>query len=114
MVEYLVTVRHGMLARVGYINAAFYGGLAAGRILLAEITFRFGEKRMLLAYGVVALGLEIIFWRVPNIAVDAVMVSLMGVALAPAFATGVSVASQVVPAELQPSGLGEILSIALL
>lgn len=108
VVEFLVVVRKGQLAQVGYISSAFYGGLAAGRLLLAEPTFRFGEKRMFLAYAVVSLGLQIIFWRVPNVVVDAVTVSLMGFFLGPAFATGVSVGSKLVPAELQPSGLGEL------
>jgi fucose permease len=124
VVEFLATVRHGSLSRVGYISAAYYGGIAAGRLLLAEPTFRFGEKRMLLAYALLALAFQIIFWRVPNIALNAVkfnsslsiqcsadqgqvMISLMGVLTGPAFATGISVASKLIPTELQPSGLGE-------
>jgi len=60
VVEYLATVRHGSLSRVGYISAGFNGGTAAGRILLAEPTFRLGEKRMLLAYAVVR---PVHYWR---------------------------------------------------
>lgn len=112
VVEFLVVVRDGDLSRVGYISSAFYGGSALGRILLAEPTFRFGEKRMLLLYGVLSLALEIIFWRVPNVIVDAVMVCLMGVLLGPAFATGVSVGSKLIPVELQPSGLALIFVMA--
>ncbi|KAF2725412.1 MFS general substrate transporter [Polychaeton citri CBS 116435] len=105
VVEYLHVVRKGDLSEVGYISSAYYGGIALGRFLLAEPTFRFGEKRMLLLYGIMAFVLEIVFWRVPNIVVDAVMVSFLGFWLGPAFATGVSVGSKLLPAELQSSGL---------
>ena len=107
VVEFLHVVRKGDLSRVGYISSAFYGGTALGRLALAEPTFRFGEKRMLLLYGVLSLALEIVFWRVANIIVDAVMISLIGVLLGPFFATGVSVGSQLIPQELQSSGLCE-------
>ncbi|KAK3677487.1 hypothetical protein LTR78_002337 [Recurvomyces mirabilis] len=114
VVEYLATVRHGSLSRVGFISAAFYGGLAAGRFALAEPTFRFGEKRMFLVYAIMSLVLQIIFWRVPNVIVDStqVMISLMGFLLGPAFATGISVGSKLIPVELQPSGLAMIFVMA--
>ena len=107
VVEYLHVVRNGNLSHVGYISSAFYGGSALGRFLLVEPTFRFGEKRMLLLYGVLSLSLEIIFWRVANVVVDAVMICVMGFLLGPSFATGVSVGSKLIPQELRSSGLGE-------
>ena len=61
VVEYLHVVRHGSLSRVGYVNSAFYGGTALGRFVLAEPTYRLGEKRMLLLYAVISLALQIIF-----------------------------------------------------
>ncbi|WPH03687.1 Hypothetical protein R9X50_00657000 [Acrodontium crateriforme] len=112
VVEFLNVVRGGKLSQVGYISSAFYGGLAAGRLLLAEPTFRFGEKRMFLLYGAISLVLQIVFWRVPNLIVDAAMVSFMGFLLGPAFATGVSVGSKLIPVELQPSGLAMIFVMA--
>lgn len=106
MVEYLHVVRKGSLSQVGYIGAAFAGGTALGRFVLVEPTFRFGEKRMLLLYVILSLALQIVFWRVSNIAVDSVMISFIGFLLGPAFATGVSVASKLIPTELRSSGLG--------
>ena len=108
VVEYLHVVRNGPLSQVGYISAAFAGGTALGRFLLAEPTFRFGEKRMLFLYAVLSFALQIVFWRVPNIPVDSVMVSLIGFLLGPCFATGVSVASKLIPTELRSSGLSEL------
>ncbi|KAI7371180.1 MFS general substrate transporter [Hortaea werneckii] len=112
VVEFLVEVRDGNLSNIAYIASAFYGGLAAGRFLLAEPTFRLGEWRTFMAYVVVALALEIVFWQVANVAVDAVMVSFIGFLLGPAFATGVSVGSQLIPSELQASGLAMIFVVA--
>lgn len=107
VVEFLVVVRDGRLSQVGYISSAYMGGTALGRFLLAEPTFRLGEKRMLLLYSVIALALQIVFWRVPNIVVNAVSVSFLGFVLGPFFGTAVSVGSKLIPQELQQSGLGK-------
>lgn len=90
---FLVVARDGDISQVGNVSAAFYAGLALGRFVLAEPTFRFGEKRMFLIYGIVILILEVILWKVPNVVVDAVMVPVMGFLLEPAFATvGIEIA----------------------
>lgn len=62
VVEYLVDVRHGDLASMGYVPAGFNGGCLLGRLLLAEPTHRFGERRMVFLYCVLAVALQLIFW----------------------------------------------------
>ena len=62
IVQYLVTVRKGRLASVGYVSTGFYGGLALGRLLLVTPTSRFGERRMLLIYAAICLVLQLISW----------------------------------------------------
>ena len=62
VVEYLVDVRNGDLAQMGYVPAGFSGGCLLGRILLPEPTHRFGEKRMVLLYCVLCLGFQLLFW----------------------------------------------------
>lgn len=62
VVEYLVQVRDGNLAQMGFIPAAFNGGCLIGRLVLAEPTYRFGERRMIFFYCVVAIGLQLVFW----------------------------------------------------
>lgn len=106
VVEFLVEVREGRLSQVGYIAAAFMGGTAADRFLLAEPAHRFGEKRMGIVCAVLSIVFQVIFWQVPNIVVNAVAVSFLGFLLGPFFATAVSVGSKVIPQELQQSGLG--------
>lgn len=62
VVEYLVDVRHGDLSSMGYVPAGFNGGCLLGRLLLAEPTHRFGERRMVFLYCILALGLQLVFW----------------------------------------------------
>ncbi len=83
--EYLVEVRHGKLSEVGYTPAGLYGGIFLGRLLLAESTHRFGERRMILLYGVIMLGVQLIFWLVPNIIASATALSLLGFFFGPLF-----------------------------
>ncbi|KAL4742442.1 major facilitator superfamily domain-containing protein [Aspergillus similis] len=108
IVEYLVDVRNGELDKMGYVPAGFYGGSFIGRLLLAEPTYRFGERRMILIYVVLCVALELIFWLVPNIITEAVAISLLGLFSGPFFATGISVASKLFAAEIRSPALAFI------
>ncbi|KAI1262241.1 MFS general substrate transporter [Xylariaceae sp. FL1019] len=112
VVEYLTTVRGGNLAKVGYVPTGFYGGLLAGRLLLPEPTYRFGEQRMVLIYHVFAVALQLVFWLQPNIIGSAIALSFIGFFIGPFFATGMSVASKLFPRASQPAALGFIFVIA--
>jgi fucose permease len=87
VVEYLVQARNGRLPDVGYVPAALWGGIFLGRILLAEPTHRFGERRMTLGYCILILILQLVFWLVPNLISSAVSLCLLGVFYGPMFAT---------------------------
>ncbi|PMD43832.1 putative MFS transporter [Hyaloscypha variabilis F] len=106
VVEYLVRVRHGNLANIGYVPSGSYGGVLLGRLLLAEPTHRFGERLMLSAYAFICLVLQLVFWLVPNLISSIVVFSLMGFFLGPFFAAGVSVGSRIFPKQVQPAALG--------
>lgn len=60
--EYLVHVRNGDLNDMGYVPAGFYGGSFLGRLILAEPTYRWGERRMVFLYVLLCVGLELVFW----------------------------------------------------
>lgn len=62
VVEYLVDVRDGQLPQMGYVPAGFSGGCLLGRLLLPEVTYRWGERRMIFIYCVLALGFQLLFW----------------------------------------------------
>ncbi|KAI0422176.1 major facilitator superfamily domain-containing protein [Xylaria grammica] len=112
VVEFLTTVRGGKLSNVGYIPTGFYGGLLAGRLLLPEPTFRFGEQRMILVYSAACAALQLIFWLQPSIIGSAIALSFIGFFSGPFFATGMSVASKLFPRESQPAALGFIFVLA--
>lgn len=72
---------------MGYVPTGWAGGVLLGRLLLAEPTFRFGEQRMILLYGVLSIGLQLVFWLAPNIIAGATALSIMGFFQGPFFAT---------------------------
>lgn len=55
VVEYLIQARNSHLPEVGYVPAALWGGIFVGRVLLAEPTHRYGERRMTMGYCVMIL-----------------------------------------------------------
>ncbi|KAE8449387.1 hypothetical protein EG329_008288 [Mollisiaceae sp. DMI_Dod_QoI] len=112
IVEFLVRVRHGELADMGYVPSGSYGGIFLGRLLLAEPTHRFGERRMLLLYAGICFVLQLVFWLVPDLVSSIVMFSIMGFFLGPFFAAGVSVAAKTFPKQVQPAALGMIFVVA--
>lgn len=87
VVEYLIQARNGRLPDVGYVPAGLWGGVFLGRVLLAEPTHRFGERRMTLGYCVVILALQLVFWLVPSLISSAVSISILGFFYGPMFAT---------------------------
>ncbi|KAJ5865708.1 hypothetical protein N7534_000261 [Penicillium rubens] len=105
MVEYLVNVRNGDVKEMGYVPAGFYGGAFLGRLILAEPTHRLGERRMIFLYALLCVGLQLVFWLVPNIITEAVAVSLLGFFSGPFFATGISVGSKIFSAEIRSSAI---------
>ncbi|OMP88699.1 Bypass of stop codon protein 6 [Diplodia seriata] len=123
VVEYLVEVRDGNLADMGYVPAGFNGGSFLGRLLLAEPTHRWGERRMLFIYSVIGVALQLLFWlyvsmtpsqtvsdnraaiSVPNIVAASVAISLLGFVLGPFFAAGISVGSRLFSAQVRSSAL---------
>jgi fucose permease len=111
VVEFLIRVRNGQPAEVGYVASGFWGGLTLGRILLADITFRLGERPMIFVYLALSLAAQLIFWFVPNIIADAVMISLLGFFIGPFFPTGISVATKLLPRELHVAAIGFVATI---
>jgi len=87
VVEYLVQERSGSLSSMGYVPAALSGGGFLGRLLLAEPTHRFGERRMILLYIVICLALQLMFWLIPNLVAGVAAYVALGFFSGPFFAT---------------------------
>ncbi|PGG97370.1 hypothetical protein AJ80_09710 [Polytolypa hystricis UAMH7299] len=105
VVEYLVKVRGGDLKDMGYVPTGLYGGSFLGRLVLAEPTYRLGERRMVFIYAILCVGLQLVFWLVPNIIVGAVAISLIGFFSGPFFVTGISIGSKIFPPEIRSSAI---------
>ena len=106
VVEFLISVRNGSPSQVGYVASGFWGGLALGRLLLADVTHKFGERRMVFLYIVLGLVMQLLFWFVPNIVANAVVISLLGFAIAPLFPAGISVLTRLLPRDLHVASIG--------
>ncbi|KAF1951530.1 MFS general substrate transporter [Byssothecium circinans] len=112
VVEYLVSARNGRLPDVGYVPAGLWGGVFLGRVLLAEPTHRFGERRMMMIYCSLILALQLVFWLVPNLVGSAMAISFLGFFYGPLFATGMSVGSKLFDKRIQPIALGLVFVLA--
>ncbi|MCJ1296186.1 hypothetical protein MMC34_007752 [Xylographa carneopallida] len=112
VVEYFVTIRNAPLPSTGYVPAGLYGGMFLGRLLLAEPTHRWGERRMLMLYIAIVFALQLVFWLVPDIISGAVVLSFMGFFFGPFFTTGVSIGSKMFPKKIQPTALGLVFVLA--
>ncbi|KAF3934558.1 hypothetical protein ABW19_dt0209889 [Dactylella cylindrospora] len=106
VVEFMIEVRKGKPSQVGYIASAFWGGLTLGRVVLAEPTNRYGERRMVLIYTAIAIAVELVFWFVPSIVVGGVMIGLLGFLIGPFFPVGISLATKLIPRELHAGSIG--------
>ncbi|KAJ3030053.1 hypothetical protein HDV00_009118 [Rhizophlyctis rosea] len=111
VVEFLVDIRHGDLASMGYMPMATNGGTVLGRLLLADVTHKMGERWMIVGYIGVCVAAQVVFWLVPNIAVNGVALGGLGFFSGPLFAAGVSVSTRILPKHLHTSGLGLIFVI---
>ncbi|TVY33149.1 Bypass of stop codon protein, partial [Lachnellula occidentalis] len=112
VVEFLLRTRHADLHKIGYVPSGFYGGLCLSRLILVEPTHRYGERRMLLLYSILAFAMQMVFWLVKDLATTIVMFSLMGFLMGPFFAAGVSVTSTLFPLPLRATALGLIFLLA--
>lgn len=78
VVQFLITVRHGVPSQVGNVASGFWGGLMVGRLVLADITHKFGERKMISLYILLALAMELLFWFIPSVVANAVVISIFG------------------------------------
>ena len=76
--QFLVSVRNGDPTKVGYIASGFWTGFTLGRVALADITHRLGERRMVFVYTALAVAMQLLFWLVPDITINAVTVCFLG------------------------------------
>ncbi|OJJ32053.1 hypothetical protein ASPWEDRAFT_44076 [Aspergillus wentii DTO 134E9] len=106
LVQFIISIRHGEPGKVGYIASGFWTGFTLGRILLADITHKFGERRMIFVYIALAIAMQLMFWFIPNIIANAVTVCFLGFFIGPFYPVGLYVLTKVIPKELHIGALG--------
>ncbi|CAE6448114.1 unnamed protein product [Rhizoctonia solani] len=101
IVTFIIEVRGGG-ASAGYITSGFFGGLTLGRVV--------GERRVIYIYCLLAIGLELVVWLVPDIIGDALAVSFVGLLLGPMYPIAMNITSNIVPRRNLTGSIGWIAS----
>ncbi|KAI8964506.1 MFS general substrate transporter [Daldinia sp. FL1419] len=106
IVEFMIQVRNGEPFASGMTATGFWLGLTIGRVILGFVTPRLGEKRAIMIYLPITMGLELLFWLVPQFYVSAVAVGLQGFFIGPLFPAAVVAVSKLLPRHLHVGAIG--------
>ncbi|KAH8747183.1 major facilitator superfamily domain-containing protein [Diaporthe sp. PMI_573] len=106
IVKFMLEVRNGEPFASGMTAMGFWLGITVGRVVLGFITPMLGEKLAVMIYIPAAMGLELLFWLVPQFIVSAVAVALQGFFLGPLFPAVVVAATKSLPRHLHVSAVG--------
>lgn len=106
IVVFMMDVRRGAAFASGMVATGFWLGITIGRLVLGFVTPRIGEKLSIAIYLPLAMGLQLLFWLVPQFYVSAVAVSLQGFFLGPLFPAAVVVMTRLLPKHLHVSAIG--------
>ncbi|KAI5363023.1 Putative major facilitator superfamily, MFS transporter superfamily [Septoria linicola] len=106
IVEFMIRVRDAEEFAAGMSATGFWLGITVGRVVLGFVTPRIGEKLSIMIYLPIAIGLQLLFWLVPQFYVSTVAVALQGLFLGPAFPAGVVMCTKLLPKHLHVSSIG--------
>ncbi|CAE6416259.1 unnamed protein product [Rhizoctonia solani] len=109
IVTFIIEERGGGTS-AGYVSSGYFGGLMLGRVALLWVNKKIGERRVIYLYSVLAIGLELVIWLVPDIIGNAVAVSFVGLLLGPMFPIIMKVTSELVPKRILTGCIGCISS----
>jgi len=85
-------------------------GIMVGRVGLLWVNEKIGERRVVYLYTLLAIGLELVIWLVPNVIGNAVAVSLVGLLLGPFYPIAMNVTAKIVPKWILTGSIGWIAS----
>ncbi|KAG8931617.1 hypothetical protein FRC02_002439 [Tulasnella sp. 418] len=83
-------------------------GITLGRVALLWVNQKIGEKRVVYLYAILAMGLELVVWLVPNVVGNAIAVSLIGVLMGPFYPICMNVAGSLLPQSILVGSIGWI------
>lgn len=102
----MLRVRKATRLASGASASGFWAGMTLGRAVLGFVTERFGERLCISIYLAISIGLELLFWLVPQFIVSAVAVAFLGFFLGPLFPGAVMLTTKLLPAKLHVSAIG--------
>ena len=85
VVTFMIRVRDANPFDSSLTSTGFWLGITAGRLVLGFVTGRIGERWAIVSYLLLAIGLELLFWLVPQFIVSAVAISFLGFFLGPMY-----------------------------
>ena len=106
IVTFMMRIRHGQPFASGMTATGFWLGFTVGRVSLGFITPMIGERLAVAIYIICSLGLELLFWLVPQFLVSAVAIALVGFFIGPLFPSAVIMTTKLLPQELHVAALG--------
>ncbi|KAL9051188.1 MAG: hypothetical protein Q9162_006166 [Coniocarpon cinnabarinum] len=111
IIEFMRQIRHGEPFPSGLTATGFWLGITLGRVVLGFVTPRIGEKIAVSAYLLLSMGMELIFWLVPQFVVSAVAVGLLGFFMGPLFPASIVATTKILPQRLHVAAIGISASI---
>ncbi|KAJ3466222.1 hypothetical protein MRS44_006880 [Fusarium solani] len=99
LVTFMLNVRNGTPSASSLVASGFWIGITVGRFALGWITSYFGEKIMVSAYLVVAIGLELAFWLGKEFVVSAIMAALVGLSIGMVMPASIRMMTKILPVE---------------
>lgn len=105
VISFLITYRHGVPSRVGYVTAGFWGGITIGRFVLTHPAHRIGEKTAVVGLIVGATLFQFLVWFVPNVIGESVAVAIVGLLLGPVYPCSTAVYTKLLDNSIQMSSL---------
>ncbi|KAF5002039.1 hypothetical protein FGRMN_650 [Fusarium graminum] len=106
VVQFMLRVRNADPFDAGMTAVGFWLGITVGRMVLGMVIPKIGVKLSLLIFIPITMGLQLIFWLVPQFHVSAVAVSLQGFFLGPMFPCVIVAVTMLLPRHLHVSAIG--------
>ncbi|EGU74275.1 hypothetical protein FOXB_15203 [Fusarium oxysporum f. sp. conglutinans Fo5176] len=106
VVQFMLRVRNADPFDAGMTAVGFWLGITIGRLVLGMVIPKIGVKLSLMIFIPITMGLQLIFWLVPQFHVSAVAVSLQGFFLGPMFPCVIVALTMLLPRHLHVSAIG--------
>ncbi|KAG5826396.1 hypothetical protein H9Q74_003536 [Fusarium xylarioides] len=106
VVQFMLRVRNADPFDAGMTAVGFWLGITIGRLVLGMVIPKIGVKLSLMIFIPITMGLQLIFWLVPQFHVSAVAVSLQGFFLGPMFPCVIVALAMLLPRHLHVSAIG--------